>query len=142
MSKDLNRWEGIGRLGSDIAIKYMPNGKAVVNIAIACGDDYKDNSTERKVERTNWIDLVFFERSAEILNTYCGKGSRLFVSGKLTKRKWEDKEGNARYSVEVVVTDFQMLDSKGDGRSGGSAAPAQNQAPAPDADFDDDIPFK
>jgi single-strand DNA-binding protein len=115
MSKDLNQCNFIGRIGKDIDLKYMPNGNAVANFSIACGDDYKDKNGQ-KVEQTNWINIVLFGKRAEVLSQYCGKGSRIFVTGKQTTRKWQDQSGADRYTTEVVASDFQMLDGKSDGQ--------------------------
>lgn len=110
MSKDLNQCNFIGRIGKDIDLKYLPSGKAVANFSIACGDDYKKEG--QKVEQTNWINVVAFGRTAEVIGEYCSKGSRLFVSGKQVTRKWEDKDGNPHYTTEINTNNIQLLDSK------------------------------
>lgn len=144
MSRDLNQCNFIGRLGKDIDLKYMPNGNAVANFSIACGDDYTKDG--QKVEQTNWINVVMFGKSAENLAKYCGKGSRIYVSGKQVTRKWQGAAGEDRYTTEINAREFQMLD----GKPVESKAPAQNRTPAPSQqpapqggfdDFDDDIPF-
>ena len=89
MSKDLNQCNFIGRLGKAPELKYLPDGGAVVNISIACGDDYKDKNSGSKMEQTNWINVVAFRRLAEIIGEYCHKGSRIFITGKQITRKWE-----------------------------------------------------
>lgn len=141
MSKDLNDCKFIGRIGHDIDLKYMPSGKAVTNVNIACGDDYTDKQSGEKVEQTNWIRLVFFGRHAEVLAEYCGKGSQIFVSGKQVTRKWQDKNGQDQYTTEIVVGNMQMLGSP----SGKQKEPEQrgyNTSPQGEPDFDDrDIPF-
>jgi single-strand DNA-binding protein len=134
MSKDLNQCNFIGRLGKDPEVKHMPNGNAVVNFSIACGDDYKKDG--QKVEQTNWINVVAFGKLAEIIGEYLKKGSRVFISGKLTVRKWQDKEGNDRYTTEIVASEMQMLDSRS-----GSQAPASQSAQVAGEDFNDSIPF-
>jgi len=140
MAKDLNSCFFIGRIGKPLELKYMPNGNAVLNFSIACSDDYKDKGGE-KVEQTNWIDLVIFGKGAEIVKQYCSKGSKLFVNGKQRTRKWQTESGENRYSTEVVVNDFQMLDSKGDNQhQSQQSAPRQNTSSG-HAGFDDDIPF-
>jgi len=150
MSKDVNQCNFTGRLGKDPESKFMPNGNAVVNFSIACGDDYKAKSGE-KVERTNWVNMVAFGKLAEIIGQYLGKGSRIYASGKLQTRKWQDNEGNDRYATEIIVSEMVMLDSKGDNaaqqnqgkRSNQNAAPQQSvQQDALKMDeFDDAIPF-
>jgi len=151
MSKDLNQCNFIGRIGKDISIRQMPNGTDVVNFSIACGDDYKDKNTGEKVEQTNWINIVMFGNTAKILDKYCQKGSRIFVSGKQTTRKYQDQSGADRWVTEIKANEFQMLDSKGSGNSS-SSKPAANSTAAstssqpaapPPGDFDEenDIPF-
>ncbi len=113
MSKDLNLCQFIGRIGKDIELKYMPNGDAVANFSIACGDDYKDKQTGQKVEQTNWINVVAFRRLAEILGEYCNKGDQVYISGKQRTRKYQAQDGSDRYSTEIVANEMQMLGSAG-----------------------------
>ena len=158
MSKDLNQCNFIGRLGRDPDVKFMPSGKAVVNFSIACGDDYKDKQSGQKVEKTNWINVVAFDRLAEVIGEYLKKGSKVYVTGKQVTRKWQDNTGADRYTTEIVANDMQMLDSRQDGgeplpnRAAQQGVPAQqaraqNQQqgqpnqPAGFDNFDDDIPF-
>jgi len=160
MSKDLNSCSFIGRLGKDPAVTAMPSGKSVANLSIACSDDYSDKQSGQKVEQTNWINIVAFDRLAEIIGQYLKKGSRIYISGKQVTRKWQDKTTGAdRYSTEIVANNLQMLDSKPDEGGQGYAPqsqgqPVQQQAPAqqqaapqgqPQAqgfdDFSDDIGF-
>ena len=141
MSKDLNQCTFIGNITKDLDPKYMPGGTCVINFSIACNDDYKKDGVEVKL--TNFIDLVCFGKPAEIIAQYLGKGSKLCVSGKLTKRKWQDKNGENRYTTEVNVQDFYML---GNSAKSSDVKPAQTPAkpiePAVAGDsFDDDIPF-
>lgn len=145
MAKDLNQCNFIGRLGKDPEVKYLSSGDAVVNFSIACSDDYKDKSGN-KVEQTNWINIIAYRKLAEIINQYTHKGSKVFVSGKQVTRKWQDQNGQDRYSTEIVANELLMLDSR------------DNQQPAQDShnqensngyapqdggfdDFEDDIPF-
>lgn len=135
MSKDLNSCNFIGRLGRDPEVKYANSGAAIVNFSIACGDDYKDKSGQ-KVEQTNWINVVAFGKLAEIIGQWVKKGSQVYISGKQVTRKWQDKEGQDRYSTEIVANDMQMLGSKSD-----APQQAPKQAPKPvDTDFED-VPF-
>ena len=99
MSKDLNLCQFIGRLGKDPEVRYTPDGKAVANFSIACSDDYKAKSGE-KIEQTNWIKIVAWGRLAEICGEYLKKGSQVYIAGKQVTRKWQDKDGNDRYSTE------------------------------------------
>ena len=144
MSKDLNQCNFIGRLGKDVELRYMPSGKAVANFSLACGDDYKDKETGQKVEQTNWIKVSMFGRPAEVIAEYCKKGSRLFVTGKQVTRKWQDKDGNDRYSTEIIASEFQMLDTRSVSDSGQSDTQRQEAVAGETqggGDFSDDIPF-
>ena len=126
----------------------MPSGAAVTNARIATTDSWKDKQTGEQQERTEWHQVVFFGRLAEIAGEYLKKGSQVYVEGRLQTRKWQDKSGNDRYTTEIVANEMQMLGGRGGGgaqpassqsaaaESGGSVAPA-----ASEADFDDDIPF-
>ena len=158
-SRGVNKVILIGNLGRDPEVRYMPNGGAVANVAIATSESWKDRETGESQERTEWHRVVFFRRLAEIVGEYLKKGSKVYVEGRLRTRKWQDNQGQDRYSTEIVADEMQMLDS----RSGGSASfdggvqgkpePASEpsgdqarQAPAPsqavsDDGFDDDIPF-
>ncbi len=140
----------IGNLGQDPEVRYMPNGNAVANVSLATSESWKDKNTGEMQERTEWHRVVFFQRLGEIVGEYCKKGSKIYVEGRLQTRKWQDKNGQDRYTTEIIADQMQMLDSRG----GGGAAFAPNtgandsgrpasapSAPAPDADFDDDIPF-
>ena len=141
MAKDLNKCCFIGRLGKDVEIKQLTNG-AVANFSIACSDDYKNKDGE-KVEQTNWINIVAYGKLGEICGQYLTKGSQIYVEGKQVTRKWEDNEGNTRYSTDINIFDMIMLGGKGDA----GQAPQQQSQPKqnlPSSDFDDksdDIPF-
>ena len=138
MSKDLNLCTFVGRIGNDLDLRSAPNGSHVLKINLACGDDYKDKQGE-KVERTNWINVVAFGKLAEIIEKYNSKGGLIGITGKLTVRKYQDKSGQDAWSTEVIVSDFNFIGGQSSDRSGNSAP--SSPAPAPDADFDDDIPF-
>jgi len=143
--KNLNRWQGIGRLGQDPEQKSTPNGQTVVNFSMACQDDYKDKSGE-KIERTEWVRVVMWGQGAEIFAKYATKGSKVYVEGKLTTRKWQDKDGTDRYTTEVNASNFEFLGGKNDSGDSGHAKPQAaknytNAAGQPDVAFDDDIPF-
>ncbi|HEX7041284.1 MAG TPA: single-stranded DNA-binding protein [Trueperaceae bacterium] len=132
---DLNRVMLIGRLGADPEQRYMPSGKAVVNIRIATSEKWTDRDSGERQERTEWHSIVAFDKLAEIIAEYLRKGSQVFIEGKLQTRKWQDKEGKDRYTTEIVAQNMQMLG----GRSQG--ATKQKEAPPADDDFGDDIPF-
>jgi single-strand DNA-binding protein len=126
----------------------MPNGNAVANVSLATSESWKDKNTGETQERTEWHRVVFFRRLAEIVGEYLKKGSKVYVEGRLQTRKWQDNNGQDRYTTEIVADQMQMLDSRGGSAAfeGSSPAPPQHQsapAPAPAADegFDDDIPF-
>ncbi len=142
----------VGRLGKDPETRYMTNGEAVTNVTLATSENWKDKSGEKQ-EKTEWHNLVFYRRLAEIAGEYLKKGAQIYVEGKIQTRKWQDKEGKDRYTTEIIVNEMQMLGSKSGGagsfevveKSSSGAAPAASR-PAPAAkgnfdNFDDDIPF-
>jgi single-strand DNA-binding protein len=122
MSKDLNKWIGIGRLGKDPEIRYTQSGTACASLSIACGDKWKDKNTGQIQEKTEWINISAFGRLAEIIGEYVKKGSKIYIEGKFTTRKWQDQSGQDRYTTEIVASEMQMLDSRGDNQQ---AQPAQ-----------------
>ncbi|OGS99393.1 MAG: single-stranded DNA-binding protein [Gallionellales bacterium RIFCSPLOWO2_12_FULL_59_22] len=146
----------IGRLGKDPETRYMTNGEAVTNATLATSETWKDKSGEKQ-EKTEWHNLVFYRRLAEIAGEYLKKGSQIYVEGKLQTRKWQTKEGQDRYTTEIVVNEMTMLGGKSSGggsfevvenkpaaSSSGSAATPAKAAPAAKNsfdNFDDDIPF-
>lgn len=120
----------IGRLGKDPETRYMPNGKAVTNFSVATSERWTKDG--EKQERTEWHNVVAFDKLAEIIAQYVTKGSQIFIEGKIQTRKWQDKEGKDRYTTEIVASQMEML--------GGKSA-TEKPAPAGDAPFDDDVPF-
>lgn len=146
MSRGVNKVILVGNLGADPETRYMPSGGAVTNIRIATSESWKDKTSGEQQERTEWHNVVFFGRLAEIAAEYLRKGRQVYVEGSLRTRKWEGKDGSDRYTTEIVASEMQMLG----GRAGGgfdsapSQPPRRDAAPAssgPDGDFDDDIPF-
>ncbi len=145
MSRGINKVIIVGNLGNDPETRYMPSGSAVTNLSVATNESWKDKQTGEQKDRTEWHKVAMFGRLAEIAAEYLRKGSQVYIEGKLRTRKWQDKEGQDRYTTEIVADEMQMLG----GRSGGSGgAPAMNdtgeRSPPPRAsgdDFDDDIPF-
>jgi single-strand DNA-binding protein len=126
----------------------MPNGGAVCNITVATSETWKDKNTGEQQEKTEWHRVVMFRRLAEIAGEYLKKGSKVYLEGKLQTRKWQDQQGQDRYTTEVVADEMQMLDSRGGSADyrGGAPAPAPQQKPAAqpaavDNGFEDDIPF-
>ena len=119
----VNRVILIGRLGKDPETRYMPNGEAVTNLTLATSDTWKDKSGGKQ-ERTEWHNLVFYRRLAEIAGEYLRKGSQIYVEGRLQTRKWQDKEGRDRYTTEIVVNEMTMLGGRASGGAGGYDSPA------------------
>ncbi|MDR2507498.1 MAG: single-stranded DNA-binding protein [Candidatus Accumulibacter sp.] len=144
----------VGNLGADPEVRYMTNGDAVANIRMATTESWKDKNSGEKREMTEWHRVVFYRRLAEIVSQYLRKGSAIYIEGRIRTRKWQDKEGQDRYTTEIEAAEMQMLGSRS-ASSGGeadyagapaSAAPAAPRAaPAKKAqgfdDMDDDIPF-
>jgi single-strand DNA-binding protein len=133
----LNRCEFIGHLGADPEVRRMSNGDAVVNLRLAVSDRWTDKSTGEKRERTTWVPVVIFnEGLGRIAEQYLRKGSKVFVAGEFSVRKWTDQQGQDKYSTEIVLNrfrgDLQMLDSKGGGEDRRVEEPA---------DLDDAVPF-
>jgi single-strand DNA-binding protein len=146
-SRGVNKVVLIGRLGADPETRYMPSGDAVTNIRIATSESWKDKDSGEQKERTEWHRVVFFKRLAEITAEYLRKGSQVYVEGRIRTQKWQDRDGNDRYTTEIVANEMQMLG----GRSGNGGANRSADSPtkevaatnesAPAGDFDDDIPF-
>ena len=154
MARGVNKVILVGNLGKDPDMKYTASGAAIANITIATSESWNDKQTGEKVEKTEWHRVVAFQRLAEIMGEYLRKGSQVYIEGKLQTRKWQDQNGQDRYTTEVVANDMQMLGSRGGEGGGGRPQgggggfrnkPQTQQAqaqPKPDNDFaDDDIPF-
>ena len=151
----------VGNLGRDPETRYSTNGAAICNITVATSRQWKDKASGEKREETEWHRVVFYDRLAEIAGEYLKKGRPVYVEGRLKTRKWQDKDGQDRYTTEIIAEEMQLLGSARD--SGGSSdaefasgggggqrragnAPGGAAAPAGGArkntdDFDDDIPF-
>ena len=148
MARGINKVILIGHLGADPETKALPSGTSVANISVATTENFKDKQSDQWQERTEWHRVALFGRLAEVAGEYLRKGSQVYIEGRLRTRKWQDKQGNDRYSTEIVANDMQMLGSRGGGGAGTGAEPrparAAAQEPAgggPAEDFDDDIPF-
>ena len=150
MARGVNKVTLIGNLGADPEIRYTANGSAVANVRLATAESWRDRESGEQQERTEWHRVVFFSRLAEIVGEYLKKGSQVYIEGRLQTRKWQDRDGNDRYTTEIVANEMQMLGGRGGGAnfdsapasSGGmSQKPANAPAEAPMDDFDDDIPF-
>jgi single-strand DNA-binding protein len=154
----------VGNCGRDPEIRYLPSGQAVANISIATTSRRKDRNSGETIEETQWHRVTFFERLAEIVGEYVKKGTPIYVEGRLTYRKFTDKDGIEKSATDIIASEMQLLGSRqgmGGGDEGGGGggysrpaaaprqAPAARPAPAPAAakpasgfdDMDDDIPF-
>ncbi len=156
----------VGRLGNDPEVRYTATGSAVANVSLATSENWKDKQTGEKQERTEWHRIVFFSKLAEIVAQYLRKGSLIYVEGSLQTKKWQDKNGEDRYTTEIVANEMRMLGSKSENSGTASysapAAPSsyapaassnmgsqqqsapRQSAPPPSSspdNFDDDVPF-
>lgn len=123
----------VGNLGNDPEMRTMPNGEAVANISVATSENWTDKNTGERREQTEWHRIVFFRRQAEICGQYLRKGSKVYVEGRLKTRKWQDQNGQDRYTTEIHGDVLQMLDSRNSGGDFGGNQGGQggwNQAPA------------
>ena len=147
MARGVNKVILIGNLGQDPETRYTTGGVAVTNVNLATNESWTDKQSGQKVEKTEWHKVVFFGRSAEVISEYAKKGTVLYVEGSIETEKWQDKEGNDRYTTKVKGRNFQFLGG-GEGRSTGAtperATDTGHSAPAPqqaEAVLDDEIPF-
>ena len=141
----------IGNLGADPEVRYMPGGDAVTTIRLATTDSWKDKATGEKKEKTEWHRVVMFGKQAEIAGEYLKKGKQVYFEGRLQTKKWQDKEGNERYTTEIVADRMQMLGSREGGGNSFEVVdkPAESSSSAKAAvksggdfdNFEDDIPF-
>ena len=151
----LNRVQLIGNIGRDPEQKYLPSGDAMTTIAVATTDSWKDKATGEKRDKTEWHQVTFFGKLAEIAGQYLTKGSSVYVEGSLETRKYTDKNGVEKYSTSIKADKMQMLGSR-PAQQDGAQQPAQQQRPAAPApqrpaaparpapnfsDMDEDIPF-
>jgi single-strand DNA-binding protein len=154
MARGINKVILIGHVGTDPEVRYMPNGNAVATVSIATTESWKDKQTGERQDRTEWHRVVFFNRLGEIIGEYVRKGSKVYIEGSLRTRKWQDQQGQDRYTTEIVANDLQMLDGKGNTNNMTNDIPSQNYEPAAESknkrtqpqvdileELDDDIPF-
>ena len=159
MARGVNKVILIGNLGADPETRAMPSGSSVANLRIATSESWRDKQTGEQQERTEWHRVALFGRLAEIAGEYLRKGSQVYIEGSLRTRKWQDKQGNERYSTEIIGNELQMLGGRGGGGGGPPGAAAESGARAGGAqptpayseesggggarseEFDDDIPF-
>lgn len=134
----------VGNLGKDPEVRYLENGTAVANFTLATSETFKDRTSGEKKTLTEWHNVVVWRNLAEIAEKYLKKGSQIYVEGKLRTRQWQDKDGNNRYTTEVVGDNFQMLGRRDENMN--SSAPQQTNAPEANSsslqdDMADDLPF-
>lgn len=161
MARGINKVILIGNVGGDPDVRSLPNGNAVTTVSIATSETWKDKQTGEKQDRTEWHRVVFFNRLGEIAGEYVKKGTKIYIEGSLRTRKWQDQQGQDRYTTEIIGNEMQLLDSRGGMSSSNDdmGAPQgatrsnmnrnQNNAPAMSAEsahdgfelLDDDIPF-
>ena len=158
MARGVNKVIIIGNLGADPETRAMPSGSSVANLRIATTESWRDKQSGEQQERTEWHRVALFGRLAEVAGEYLRKGSQVYIEGSLRTRKWQDKQGNERYTTEIVANDMQMLGGRGGaggggGGGGGSSAPRESAeygqssgggsggGSGEGTDFDDDIPF-
>jgi len=161
MARGINKVILVGNLGKDPEMRSMPSGGQVANITVATSESWKDKQTGETKDKTEWHNVVFFNKLADIVGQYLKKGSQVYVEGSLRTRKWQDKEGHDRYTTEIVASEMQMLGGRGGGSSpmgsGGDdygvsrpasapssrerSSPATAAPPSEDSFVDDDIPF-
>lgn len=123
MARGVNKVILIGNLGSDPEVRYTPNGNAVANISLATSEVWRDKQSNELRERTEWHRVVFFNRLAEIVGEFLHKGSKCYVEGALRTRKWQDKNGQERYTTEIIATEMHILD----GKTGQGSIPGEKQ---------------
>ena len=133
----------IGRLGGDPEVRYTPSGVAVANFNIATSEEWKDKDTGEKKERTEWHRIVAWRKLGEICGEYLSKGKQVYVEGRIQTRSWDDRDGNKRYTTEIIATDIQFLGAKDAAetvRPQSASTVSFQGAPGPGPE-DDDIPF-
>ena len=131
MARGVNKVILVGNLGADPETRSMPSGMTVTNIRIATSESWKDKASGAQQERTEWHSIALFGRLGEIAAEYLRKGSQVFVEGKLRTRKWQDKQGNDRFTTEIIADNMQMLGARGGGAGAGAARAAVRIAAEP-----------
>ena len=147
MSSGINKAILIGNLGADPEIRYTQSGDAVATFNIATSETWKDKQSGEQKERTEWHKIVAWRRLAEICGEYLHKGKQVYIEGRIRTRKWQDRDGNDRYTTEIEALNMQMLGTRGDSESEYAGSGGGAVDPDPDRDrgdasiTDDDIPF-
>ena len=113
MARGVNKVILIGNVGDNPEVRYLPSGNAVTNITVATSETWKDKQNGQKQERTEWHRVVFFNRLGQIAGEYLHKGSKVYIEGALRTRKWQSQDGQNRYTTEIIASEMQMLDSRG-----------------------------
>lgn len=146
MARGVNKVVLVATLGKDPEVRFGQSGNAMANVTMATSEQWKDKQTGEKKEKTEWHRVVFFNRLAEIVGEYLKKGSQVYIEGKLQTRKWTDKDGNDKYTTEIVASEMQMLGGRNDNQGQQQPDPQQQHQQAkqngyaPES-FDDDVPF-
>lgn len=140
----------VGYVGNDPEVRYLDSGTPVANFRLATSENYTNRSGE-KVSQTEWHNVVLWRGLAEITEKYVRKGTQVYIEGRIRTRAWDDRDGNKRYTTEIVADSMQLLSRKGDGpgedtgdrsnMSPGQTTSETNDMPASDADGADDLPF-
>jgi single-strand DNA-binding protein len=151
MAGSVNKVILIGNLGKDPEVRKLENGATVANFSIATSETYNDRTTSEKKEITDWHDIVVWRGLAEVVEKYVKKGAKVYVEGRLKKRSWQDKEGQTRYTTEVLADQLTILSSRNDSNDKSTYAPnrtSEGTPPAPDKieellnnDDDSGLPF-
>jgi len=134
----------VGRLGQDPEVRYTPDGTAVANFSIATSEEWKDKNSGEKRERTEWHRIVAWRKLGEICGEYLSKGRQVYIEGRIQTRSWEDKDGNKRYTTEIIASDVQFLGGRDSAIATSPSAGAQgtvSPSPSDQGPQDDDIPF-
>jgi len=150
MARGINKVILVGNLGADPESRTTPGGLTVTNIRVATTEKRKDRQSGDLIEETEWHRVVMFDRLAEVAREYLRKGSQVYIEGQIRTNKWQDKEGNDRYTTEIIGRDMQMLGGRPGGgapaggddyRSGSSGGSASSSGGRKEEPFEDDIPF-
>lgn len=128
----INKWIGIGNVCAEVDTKYSQSGTAIANFTVACGEKYKDKSGNMQ-EQTEFVRVVAFARLGEVCSEFLAKGSKVYIEGRMQTRSWEDKDGNKRYTTEIVASTMKMLS----GKNTGGQPQAHEDPPAGDGE----VPF-
>lgn len=149
MAGSVNKVILIGNLGKDPEVRHLENGAVVANFPLATSESYTDRNTGQKIENTDWHDVVVWRGLAEVVEKYVKKGTKIYVEGKLKKRSWQDKEGNTRYTTEVIADELTILSKPEKSNEGSNQPPYDSTGtPEPPSRVDDiingdkdDLPF-